>query len=407
MEKKNFMFFTLAILGLLLVGSISASADELASVDYVQIDDLDADGSDDIAVTAGELLTVEVAFTALEDASDVRMEVEIDGTKKDVSVKSSPFVVEDGKRYVKRLTIRVPYELEDEVSDDLYLNIEIWNGDYETELDEITLRVQRPGYNADIMSIETAHVVEAGETIPVDVVVKNVGYNKLDDLYVTLRIPELGIQRTSYFGDIVATECYDDDGYCDEDDEDNERGRFYVKIPYEAKEGIYTLEVIASNDDLTLSESAKITIENEVSEYVIVSTVGKTGSVGEDVVYDLLLVNPTDKLKVYKVVTQSSGDVSVSTDTPMVAVASGSSKSVQVTARANSEGEHQFDVSVFSGDNLVKMVTLTENAERRSINNAATVLVVILAIVFIVLLVVLIVLLGKRPEKSEELESYY
>ena len=64
-----------------------------------------------------------------------------------------------------------------------------------------------------------------------DIVLKNTGYNYLDDLYVTARIPALGLERTSYFGDLVAFECNDDDEACDEDDEDVTRGRFYFQIP--------------------------------------------------------------------------------------------------------------------------------------------------------------------------------
>ena len=38
--------------------------------------------------------------------------------------------IEKDKRYSKVFTIRVPYELQDEVSDDLFLEIEIFNRDF-------------------------------------------------------------------------------------------------------------------------------------------------------------------------------------------------------------------------------------------------------------------------------------
>jgi len=142
-------------------------------------------------------------------------------------------------------------------------------------------------------------------------------------------------------------------------------------------------------------------------ENVIVTSTSKTVAIGENAEYTLLLVNPTNSLVVYKVIAESSGDVSSSVDGAVVAVPAGSSKTVTVTAKAKSEGEYNFDVNVFSNDKLVEKVTLSLKAEGSAVN-PIVVLTVVLAIIFLVLLVVLIVLIGRKPQKTEEFgESYY
>ncbi len=91
------------------------------------------------------------------------------------------------------------------------------------------MRVQRPSYNPVIKSISTMSNIEAGDVIPVDLVIKNVGYSDLDDLYVTASISALGLEKTSYFGDLVATEC------CDEDDDNKRKRNNKINNTYEKK----------------------------------------------------------------------------------------------------------------------------------------------------------------------------
>lgn len=391
-------FCTIAIV--LLVAGLVSAADPLATIESVKINGLEERGSEDIAVIAGETLTVKVTFTALEDASNVRMEAEVEGSRIDVNEKTSFFDVEAGMRYSKTVELDLPYELKDEVSDNLSLNIQIWNGEFKTELIDFVLRIQRPSYNADVMSIEVSQTVVAGEMLPVDVVLKNIGYNDLDDTYVTVSIPALGLERTSYFGDILAIE--------DDDNDDFTRGRFYLRVPYEALEGIYTIQVEASNDDLDLVESKEIIVKNDFSNGNIIATsFRKIVATGQDAEYSLMVVNPTNQLKVYQIVTESGGDLYTRANTAVVAVPAGTSKTVIVTANAVEEGEYTFNVNVLSGDQLEGVVTFSLGAEGKQ-SSPIAVLTVILAIVFLVLLVVLIVLLGKKPQKTEEFgESYY
>lgn len=397
MNTKNLMvsFCTIAIV-LFLVAFVSAA--EIATIDSVEVNGVDTNGYN-VAVIAGNTLNIEVLFTALSDNSNVRIEAELTGTKVDVSEKTAFFDVEADKTYPKSLELTLPYELKDVQSGDFNLNVRIWNSETESEYSTI-LRIQRPSFNADVMSIEVSQTVVAGEMLPVDVVLKNIGYNDLDDTYVTVSIPALGIEKTSYFGDIVSLE--------DNDNDDFAKGRFYLRVPYEALEGIYTIEVEVSNDDLNVIESEEIIVKNDFSAgNLIVNSFRKIVATGQDAEYSFMIVNPTNQLKVYQIVTESNSNLYTNANTAVIAVPAGTSKTVTVTANAVEEGEHTFNVNVLSGNNLEGVITFSLNAEGKQSNSIA-VLTVILAIVFLVLLVVLIVLLGKKPQKTEEFgESYY
>jgi len=379
----------------------TVSTSDLANYTIIEVDGINI--LDNPSVIAGEKITVRVQFTANVDATDVIVKAEIEGDKVSFDAMSSSFNVEKGNTYKKTLTLEVPFELKEEVSDYVTLNVRIWNGDSESEYNDLALRVQRPSYNPVVKSISTSQSVQAGETFPVDIVLKNVGYNDLDDVYVTVGISALGAERTSYFGDLVSIEnCTND---CDE--MDTVSGRIFLEVPYTAKAGVYTLEVTVTNDDVESKFVRQIVIENDLSENVIVTSTSKTVAVGENAEYTLLLINPTNSLKVYKVVAESTGEISSSVDNAVIAVPAGSSKTVTVTASSRLEGDYNFDVSVFSGDKFISKVTLNLKAEGKSVN-PIVVLTVILAIIFLVLLVVLIVLLGKKPQKAEEFgESYY
>jgi len=413
MRTKNILVSFLAVLAVFaLVATVSAVAcdgDLVQGNDVtVKVDGESVDSYNTVAVEAGETISVKVIFTSDVYDSDVTVEAELEGNKVDVQAVSDEFDVEIDSTYRETLTLKVPYELKDELSDELELNIEIDGKDYSSEVDTIYLRVQRPSYNIDIKSVSVDQSVDAGETFPVEIVLKNIGYNDLDDLYVTAQIEALGVKKTGYFGDVVALECDDgDDGFdvnddgivdversCDEDDEDSVSGKLYLEVPYGVQAGLYTLEVIVENDDTTSRGIVQIVVDNDFE-----TTVFKSGD-------SVWIVNPTDNVVGYRIVAESPAMV----NEPMVFVPAGASQTIKVDP--NTEGEYNFSVNVFTTNGeLIETITFSGNNgadEQTDATNPIVILTVILAIIFIVLLIVLIVLISKKPEKSGELgESYY
>jgi len=421
--KKLLVSLSLAVLAIFMVATVSASSGLVYDLGNNNTDSYSVTGLTDTAVievdginvldspsvVAGEYVVVSVEFTALVNATDVVIEVELDGKGADSEVVSKSFDVEANRTYKKSLKIEVPSELKDEISDEISLDVKI-NGedsdgdDVETEFENIALNVQRSSYNPEVKSVTVAQSVEAGETFPVSVVLKNMGYNELEDTYVTVAISELGVYKTAYVGDLVNLEdeaCENDDDDCD----DTVSAELYLKVPYGVEAGVYTLEVSVNNDDVDYVVTKNLVIENDFASNVVLTTSSKTVSVDEEAEYTFLLVNPTNSLKVYTLAVDASDEVSASTET-VVAVPAGSSKTVTLTAEASEAGEYNVLLNVVSGSD-VEDVTFKLTAEENA-TNPVVVLTVILAIIFLVLLVVLIVLLGRKPAKTEEFgESYY
>jgi hypothetical protein len=382
--KKLLVSFVMLVSTLFLLSTVSATVVGLNgnfTVDKVTINDVDAV---DASVIAGELVVVEVTFTADEDASDVRVTVELEGNKVDVEGTTAPFDVLANKTYKKSMVLRVPFELQENVDDVLTLNLEIKGNGVTSFVGSEDVTVQRPSYNVDFMSVNTGQAV-AGKTLSVDVVLKNTGYNKLDDLYVTVSIPELDVKRMVYARDLVQIKV-------DEDNDDTVEVSVNLDLPFNAKQGVYNLEVEAKNSDMKLNKVKEILVKNDFSSMAFVS-----GS-------NLVLLNPTDSLMVLRLVPQFSEGVSITLSENVVTIPAGSSKAVTVSATGSEE--YTVDVFKMNGE-LVESVKLTAKTSSTG-SEFVTVLTAVLLVVFLVLLAVLVVLVTKKPQKDEEFsESYY
>jgi hypothetical protein len=385
--KKTLVSFLLIASVLFLASAVSAYtiAGDYSNLTVKVNGDTVATAAGLPTVNAGDTLDVKVSFTYNDlsvtgETDNIKVKATLEGEKDDVVETTSAFDVEEGKTYTKTVTLKVPEDFDKDLTNgDFSLTLKI--GDEEVELGN--LHVQRTSYEASIKSVMASSAVEAGQSVSVEVALENTGYNDLEDMYVTVKIPELSIEKRAYFGDLV-TVAYDGD---DEDAENTVRGTLNLDVPYTAKAGKYTLVVEAENEDAASSVKKEITISNSVSDIAM-----KSGN-------DLVLLNPTNQLKVYKLVYQSNEVV--------VILPAASTKTVPITVPAS--GDYSFDISVFSGDVLLSTVKFSgSQAASAQLTSPVFVLTVILAIVFLVLLVALVVLITKKPQKTEEFgESYY
>lgn len=407
MDKRNLVVLSVFAL-LFLAASVSAAS--LTSNYQVTVDGISALQTvggvttlspNTVSVVAGDKMTVKVYFTSDVNDTNVIVRATVYGGKTTFEGNAQVIDVEAGHQYKEVLTLNVPYNLQDQLSNDLTLSIRIDGDNYETTLNDISLRVQRPSYNVQVESITTPGNIQAGQSFPVEIVLKNIGYNELNDVYASAVISELGVaEGPKWFGDLVALdnctgECNNNNAVV---------GDIYMKLPYDVKSGVYTLQVVVQNGDLKDVETRQIVVTNSVPDSIIVSNPTQSALAGETVSYSMLIVNPTDNVKVYKIVADTGATPSQS----VVAVPAGSSSTVNVAASSNDQGKHVFNVNVFDGNTLVKTVPLELDVTSGS-SNTIVVLTIVLAIIFLVLLVVLIVLLSKKPEKANEEfgESYY
>ncbi len=410
--KTNLMFVSLlAILVVVLAASFVSAAPNIINVKEVYIDGMEASrggGITKISLAAGDTVPIKVRFLSLTDAEDVEISAWFSGHKSDKAVKELVDLREN-RTYYPALALEVPSDVEPEEKLRLYVEIDSDAGSKELEY---FVEVQRTPYNLEIVSVDVDNRVEAGEKAEVEVVVKNTGRHELDDVFALVRIPELGLEKTIWLSDLDETdECWDlYPGGCsdvdDDDWEDAKSGETTLKIPTDAEEGIYELEIIAYNDDSEVREVRNIVVASTGASEVYVLDASKTVSANEKAIYKLTIVNKGNEVKVYSLDVDGEG---LSVDAPsIVVVEAGSSETVELSAVATEEGTYNLVVNVVSDDEIIGTANLSARVEGKSITNPVVVLSIVLAVIFVVLLIVLIVLLTKKPETEEELsESYY
>jgi len=404
--EKSFLVSIIAVFAVLALTSF-VSAD-LTDNWEVTIDGVEYEGGA-VGIEAGETIPIKVVFTAEDDASDVRVRAWIDGYRADIIDKTGRFELVDGSTYTKRLSLTVPADIDP--TEDYTLWITISNKDGKDE-EGFDLVLQRESYNLDVLAVEVEDKVTPGSRIPVDVVLKNWGMHDLEDIFVVARIPDLGIQKRVYFGDLdPLDESEVDIDAREANRKDSVERRIYLSIPDDAKAGVYVLEVEAYNLDSETLVKKNIVISGAGAVSDILSGVGsRTLDIGEEVTYDLLIVNSGSKMKVYTLTPEETEGLIVRVDS-IVAVPADSSETVEVTVRATEsavEGTHVVTINVESEGELVKQVNYTANVEKGSaVANSVVVLTIILVIIFVVLLIVLIVLLTRKPATMETEETSY
>ena len=402
MNIKNLVGLFVLAIALVLVPAVSAQA----TVNYVEINGVQVQNGLTFGVDAGENLDLKIIFTSssnITPVEDVRLTARVLGVPGSYET-TSRFDILGGRTYSKTLSLEMPRDIDPDENFILEVRLETQSSVVSTFT--ATFGVQRLSYNLEFLSIESPSRINAGEVLPIEVVVENLGRNNAEDTFVIASIPVLGISKKIFLEDLSAIESTSN-----EVEDDAIEGRILLAIPANAAPGLYTVEVKAFNDDAETVSTRKVEIMSSNAQGAIVgSPSSRTFSAGQQGKYSLTLVNSGNRILVYNLVTESDDGLSVDLEDSVVVVPAGSSKTVDMTAVAAREGDYNFKVTVLDSDNnVVSEKDFVANVNGRTVGgNAAVVLTIILAIVFVVLLVVLIVLLTRKPAKADQNgESYY
>lgn len=418
--EKSILVSIIAVFAVLTLMTCTSATDidegNLVDITELTINGANAMNSITFAVEAGETIPIKIVFDAVKDASDVTVKAWIDGYRREITSKTKVFELVNGSEgYTKYLSLTVPADIDP--TEDYTLRIEITGRETETEdkkvmTDGVTLdlKLQRESYNLDVLSVEAPQSATPGSTVAVDIVLKNWGMHDLEDIFVKVRIPDLGIERKVYFGDLdPLDECEYNDG-CDGNREDAVERRVFLQIPDNAKSGIYSLEVEAFNVDSTeiVKKSLVISGVEQISN-VLAGAGSKSLAAGQEVTYEFVIVNSGSKMKVYTLAPEAAEGLIIEVD-PIAVIPADSSKTVTVKVKATesvTEGTHVATVRVESEGSLVKSVSFSANVEKAAVSSSVVVLTIVLAIVFVVLLIILIVLLTRKPAAAEAEETSY
>jgi hypothetical protein len=411
MNTKTLMVAFMAVLAVFALSLTSAVIDsEVTTGSFfvenliVNIDGVEVQGAGEtlyLAAFAGETFPVKVYFSSLQNLSDVEVEVELNGeTDSEDSYFIGNVVASDKLYRTGIMNLQVPSKL-DERTDDLYLTVTISADEVTPQTITYKVSAQRNSYDLRVISVDYDASVTAGDTVPVSVVVKNLGFEDSDDGFVLVAIPELGISAKGYFGDLVAIESCDDD--CD--NTDAAQKIVSLKVPSNAKDGVYEMVVKVYDDDAVTTVTKQIKVSASTDSQIVSAVKSQDIRAGETKTFDLILVNSGSKVMVYNLNAASGSELSVSVPS-VVTVDAGSSKTVQVTVSAANDAEK--GVYPFTIEANGKITSFNANVvSGKAVAMSAVVLTAILVVIFVVLLAVLIVLLTKKGKKTEEVETSY
>lgn len=239
MKVKLLMIFLLALVAA--VGVVQAQSIPVY-VEGLEINDVDVDPDwqnvSRLDLERADSIELKIIIVAFDDAEDIEIEAFLSGYEYNdfdsISDSTHVFDVEDGVRYVKKLTLNLPDDLEE---DDYKLRILITdrNGWEESLRYDIKVDVPRHKLVVEDIMLSPSREVKAGRSLIVSARLDNRGEKDEDDVKITISIPELGVKTTSFVDEV-------------EYDEQEESEQMLLRIPTCAQEGTYLVEVEAEYD---------------------------------------------------------------------------------------------------------------------------------------------------------------
>ncbi len=447
--KKQFLFFVLAFAFAILLLTSAVKADswnltEQPSINSMSVliegnsvfqgDCVQVPGltfwncnTEQLAVAAlerGNEMPIKVVFVPGEDLSNVQIKVWISGYHDDIEVKTSQFDVFAGNVYTKTLNMQLPNDLD--ALDTYTLHVKITQKRTLTGIEsaDIDTIVQRTANQIKILNAEVFGTMPiiAGNTVYVDVVVKNIGNHEVDDIFVKAFVRELGISRTVYLGDLAS----EDDCSSGCDKEDSQLARIALTIPENTKSGIYLLEIEAFGNSLSDKVVKTIYVEKgqttdstgtgsqdtttaagfELSAYNAKSNV----EAGKGTAFSVMVSNPTTSTITLTLAALGTEEWASNQVNPsVITLAPGESKTatVYLVVKENAvNGDHIFTIKATSGANS-KTINLTASVEgSKATWDMKTILMIAGIVLALIIVVLLIVLLTKKKNAKVE-ESYY
>ena len=214
-NMKKSVFFIPFIAAFAVLAITFASAGEVAFPDSIEVEfnEINLASYSGVVGVVGETVSVRVTFKAMDTDSDVKVKARIEGHRDDISDSTSRFDVVSGGVYSKLLTLKLPSDADD-LTEEYTLYVEIVSATDKTE-ESFHITVQRESYTLEILSVDYDSKVAAGDVVPVTVVTKNNGFNRADDNYVIVSIPELETFVRGYMGDLVSVESFASGGMTD------------------------------------------------------------------------------------------------------------------------------------------------------------------------------------------------
>ncbi len=417
---KKELFVILGVL-MLLVGFVSADVADL-SIEEVQVNGVTLNPNDltKLSVERGEHLNLRVTLASIADTENVILRAFIDGYEhsdyEDISDKTDIFDVKANVRYVKRLSLKLPEDLDKDV-----YTIKILVSDRYGEIKEYyyNIQVDSPRHAVTIKDVvlNPENYIKAGSYLTAFVRVKNIGEKTEDSVKVTVSVPQLGISSSDFIDEIDPEDAVSTE-------------EIALKIPECTKEGEYELVIKAEYndgyDEITTQKYIKVLESEYCPEFqeaeagkllVTIPTTVANVEEGGKAEFLITIANTGKDAKDLMLYTDNVDWANVELSENAVVINGEDVKIIKlyVTPKEDETGAKSLNLNIKSGDKVIKSVPFTVNVEEKGgvafdvskIKIALEIGIVILVIILVV--VVLLVALRKGPKSTEKNEegSYY
>lgn len=414
--------FFLMIVALMAIGAVSAQSLDIL---YVKINgeefDISVVGAHDnnLQVERGEDLKIKVRVKATADVENVQIEADIYGYKYShkeeelVSATTKPFDMSTGDVDNVNLNLQVPLKM-----DKKYTLLRIRVGTEDGESFEQVYQLHVIGVdesNAVIVkdySFSPSSTINAGRAFTAMVRVQNIGDDDLDDVKVTVAIPELNVRDSEYLDELDA-------------DEKETLEEFLLRIPDCAEPGVYDVEISVEFDEYeSTTETATITVLSgdtctvkskiDSGKAVVMVPEAQEVEAGNEVAFPIVIANQGTSAKTFTITVSGVESWGTSRLSPssVVIVPAESTRTVYLYVEANgdAEGNKLFMATISSGEDS-EAIPLTANVvagDSTNVNLKRGLEVALVVLVIILIIVGLIIGFNKlRGNEDDGSQTYY
>jgi len=370
-----------------------------------------------LEVARDSTLNVAVVITTTKDVRGLSIEADLRGHEKDIEDETELFDAVANRTYIKYLTLKLPNNID--AIKDYTLRVSTVSSDpAENIVANIKLTVQRSRHKLEILQFEVPSTVNAGDSFTVNVVAKNRGYRKEDDVFVKVSVPELGISKQKLLGDLVPVDS------SDPDKEDTLETDLVLTVPVDAKAGNYLVKATVYNSDTQMYETVNLFVKGVVQQTtqpttqptqtqvngatLVVDASTKEVIQGQGVAYALTLTNTGNTAITYSAEVIGVEPFGTSQVNPTsLTLAPGQTGTISVFVKSLEsavEGEKAFTVNVKSDGKVSKSVQLKAIVKEQQDTLQRSLIVA--GIILIVILVILVIVLASTRKQTES-ESLY
>ena len=365
------------------------------------------------AADRGQNVPVKVQVKSDVDVDNVQVETVLRGYDHDDMVEdiTDTFDMKAGVTYVKKLTLPMNLRVD---QDQYKLRVRVSDRDSPTVEQTYELRVEAERHSLNIRDVVLNPDAEvmAGRALLASVRIQNTGQKDEKDIQVKVSIPDLGVSATSYLDEIEKEDDNDDAKTSEE---------MFLRIPADAKTGVYTEKVTKEEQVRVVADSTQQKPAEPASQdktiITLVSDV-QNANAGSEASFPLTITNAGSNSKVYTIMVDGASWATFRVNpTNVLVVDAGDSKAVTVNAAvaANAAaGTQSFMVTVMADGKVLKQIPLKVNVSGAATKDGASLKKVLEVglIVLLILIVVIGLVLGftrNREDSGENTDdkSYY